>query len=61
MNQLNENKLSPKQAASEIGCSVRFILAEVRRRRIRPVYRFNKRVIVIPQGALDSYRAARMS
>lgn len=47
---------TPKEVASELCCSVDYVLSEIRRRRLSPVLRINQRVIRIPEATLESYR-----
>jgi excisionase family DNA binding protein len=53
--------LSPKEAASELGCHVDFIRSEIRRRRMTPVHRVNQRVIRIPMATFEAYRRSRVA
>lgn len=50
--------LSPKEVAGQLGLCSKTVLSRVRDGSIQPVYRINKRVIRIPQEAIDNYLTA---
>ena len=50
--------LSPKEVAGQLGLCSKTVLSRVRDGSIQPVYRINKRVIRIPQEAIDNYLPA---
>ena len=51
---------TPKEVASVLGCHIDFVRAEIKFRRMHPVYRVNKRVIRIPETTLEKYREGRI-
>ena len=53
--------LSPKEVAQQLGLCTKTVLKRVREGSIQPVYRINKRVIRIPQEAIDRYLTACQS
>lgn len=61
MNANKSKQLTPNQVAIDLGCSVKTVLSEIRRRRMRPVLHLNKRVILIPEETLFAYKRERLA
>lgn len=54
-----EQTLGPKEIARELNCSVDFVLEEIRRCRLAPVVRLNRRVIWVRRSVVDNYIKAK--
>ena len=50
--------LSPKEVAQQLGFCTKTVLSLIKRGELAPVYRINKRVIRVPQEAVDRYLKA---
>lgn len=53
------DKLTPKEVAGVLGCSVYFVREEIKRGTI-PAIRINKRVFWVLRSELDAYIGSRM-
>ena len=47
--------LSPKEVSQQLGFCTKTVLRLIKEGKIAPVYRINKRVIRVPQQAVDRY------
>lgn len=56
MSTIYQRDMTPKEVASELGCHVKYVLAEIKRKRIAPVFKVNARVIRVPRSTFESYR-----
>lgn len=54
-----DKALSPKEIAGILNCTVKFVLAEIRNRRLAPVVRLNRKVIWVRQSVVLAYLNAK--